>query len=145
MVVPAFAARVLVYDRVISLEVSGIGLGLIAYPLAGFLAVFLPGKVAPSRQMLIALECAFLVAAFTAGIMVYVTNTWRAAESSGGVTAFAQAYLLIIVAGSLSALWMVRRRRKGPIAGDLPWAICVSVLIPVAFLGMILARGFLMD
>ena len=69
LVATGFALGVVVYDRVIDLNPSGIGLELIAYPLAGFVAVFLPGRIAPSRQLPIALECALLVATFTLGVM----------------------------------------------------------------------------
>ena len=143
LVVPAFVVGAVVYDRVTSPDVSSIGIDLIAYPLAGFVAVFLPGKIAPSRQLLIALVCAFVLTAWTVGVMVTVTISWRSGESSGGGTAFALAFLLIIVVGSISALWMVRRKRTGAIAGDLPWAIGTGLLIPVASLALILVRGLL--
>ena len=143
LVVPAFVVGAVVYDRVISLDVSSIGIDLIAYPLAGFVGVFLPGKIAPSRQLLIALVCAFVLTAWTVGVMVTVTISWRSGESPGGGTAFAVAFLLIIVAGSISALWLVRRKRTGPIEGDLPWAIGTGLLIPVASLVLILVGGLL--
>lgn len=143
LVVPDFVIGAVVYDRVIHLETSSIGLDLVTHPLAGFVVVFLPGKIAPSRQLPIALVCAFVLTAWTVGVMVTVTISWRAGESSGGGTAFALAFLLIIVVGSISALWMVRGKRTGPIEGDLPWAIGTGLLIPVASLALILVRGLL--
>ena len=136
-------AGAVVYDRVVNLEASTIGLDLIIYPLAGFLAVFLPGKVAPSRQLPIALECAFILAAWTVGVMATITISWRDGEYSGGGTAFALAFLLIILVGAICALWMVRRNRTGPVAGDLPWAIGTGLLIPMASLVLIVVRGLL--
>ena len=141
LVVPAFVVGAVVYDRVIELETSGIGFDLITFPLAGFVAVFLPGKISPSRQMLIALECAFILTAWTVGVMVNITISWRAGEYSAGGTVFALAFLLIIVVGSISALWMVSRKQTGPVKGDLPWAIATGLVILLAFPGLILAKG----
>ena len=143
LVVPGFVLGAVVYDRVIDLNAYGIVLDLIIYPLAGFVAVFLPGKIAPSRQLLIALECALFIMIYTLGIMATIAISWRAGEYSAGETAFTLAFLLIIVVGSISALWMVRRKRTGPIAGDLPWAIGTGVLIPIVSLVLVVVRGFL--
>ena len=143
LVVPGFVLGAVVYDRVIDLNAYGIVPDLITYPLAGFVAVFLPGKIAPSRQLLIALECASILTAWTAGVMVYITISWRAGEYSAGETAFSFAFLLIILVGSISALWMVRRKRTGPIAGDLPWAIGTGLLIPIVSLVLVVVRSLL--
>ncbi len=143
LVVPGFAVGAVVYDRVIYLSAAGIALDLIIYPLAGFVPVFLPGKIAPSRQLLIAVECALLVLILTLGVAATIVISWRAGEHSGGGTGFALASLLIIVVGSISALWMVGRKRTGPVDGDLPWAIWTGLLIPVASLVLILVRGLL--
>ena len=93
------------------------------YPLAGFVPVYLAGKIAPLRQLAIALECALILIGRTVGVMIIVTSYRRAGESSGGGTGFALAYSFATVAGAASALWVIRRNRTRPVAGDLPWAV----------------------
>ena len=141
--VPAFVVGAAVYDRVFGLGASNIGFDWIAYPVVGFLPVFLPGKMAPSRQLAIALMCAFLVTFWTAGIMFTIAFSWQAGEYSGGGTAFALISLIITVAGTASALWMVGRKRAGPKVGDLPWAIGTAFALSLAALALILVKGFL--
>ena len=143
LVVLAFIAGAVIYDLVIELGTNNADFYWIGFPLAGFVTVFFPGKIAPSRQLAIALECALLLTAFTVGIMLTVASSWRAGEYSGGATASAIAYLLLVVAGAASALWMVRRKRTGTMPGDLPWAISTGLAIPLVSIGLILVKGFL--
>ena len=93
----------------------------VGFTIAGFIPVYFAGKMAPTRQLLVAVECALLIAAHSVSLVPFLVSGWRAGEQTGYGFAMGVGFELVLVAGAASAVWFVGRRRAVAAAGDLPW------------------------
>ena len=119
------------------------GLVWVSYTLAGFIPVYLAAKVAPSRQLPLAIVCALLVAAWHISLCVVLLFHWRDGSTSGGVSAFVLGYNFASVAGAASAVWLVKRKRAADPEGGSTWARATGLMLPVALFAYIGAEGFI--
>lgn len=117
------------------------GLIWIGYTLAGFIPVYLAGKVAPSRQLPLAIECALLVGAFTISVAVLVVLNWLGGSEPVVVLAVALGYSFATLAAAAWAVWLVRRKRAADPERGSTWAQATGVMLPVALFFYIYAEG----
>ena len=129
---------VVLVDWIAQMGIIGTGGEWVVFAFSGFAPVSVVGKIAPSRQLAIAMESALLLTFWIVSVMFIAATFWRAGEHSGTDTGYILAYLFVSVAGAISAVWVVRRKRTRPVAGDLPWAVGAGIVILLAFLGYIL-------
>ena len=113
------------------------------YTLAGFIPVVLAGKVAPSRQLPLAIECALLVAAWIAGSWVYLIAEWREGRMPVDVAAFVLLYNFLTLTGAASAVWLVKRNRVGYPERGSTWARATGLALPVALFAAIAVEGYI--
>ena len=113
------------------------GLVWIGYTLAGFFPVYLAGKIAPSRQLPLAVECALLVAAYSVAVGIIQIFVWRDGTGPWVVLALASGYRFATLAGAASAVWLVKRRRAADPERGSTWARATGVMLPVALLAYI--------
>ena len=121
------------------------GLIWTGYVLAGFIPVYLAGKVAPSRQFPLAIECALLVAAWHITGGVLLISSWRDNTWSGEATAFVieLSYILLTLLTSAWAVWLVRRKRAADPERGSTWARATGLVLPVALLSCIVVEAFI--
>ena len=113
------------------------------YALTGFLPVCLAAKVAPSRQLPLAIECALLVAAWAVSICVLTIFLWRDGSVSGDLVVLAFGYNLVTLGGTASAVWLVKRNRAADPERGSTWARATGLIFPVALFVGIVVEGFI--
>ena len=111
------------------------------YTLTGFLPVYLAAKLAPSRQLPLAIESALLVAAWAVALCVLIIVLWRGGAVSGNVVALALGYNLVTLGGAASAVWLVKRNRAADPERGSTWARATGLILPVALFAGIVAEG----
>ena len=131
LVVPVFFAGWSFYIWVPTI-VDWIGLVWAVHTLGGFIPVYLTAKVAPSRQLPIAIECALLVGAWAIGLSVLIVFYWRdGTDYEGAVLAYVLGYQLVALGGAAWAVWLVKRKRSADPERGSTWARATGIMLPV--------------
>ncbi len=102
------------------------------YTLTGFLPVYLAAKIAPSRQLPLAIECALMVAAWAVALCVVTMFLWRDGSVSEDVVVLALGYNFATLGGAASAVWLVKRNRAADPERGSTWARATGLIFPVA-------------
>ena len=114
------------------------------YTLTGFLPVYLAAKLAPSRQLPLAIESALLVATWAVSVCVLIIVQWRGGAVSGNVVASFLGYNLATLGGAASSVWLVKRNRAADPERGSTWARATGLMLPVALFAGIVAEGFML-
>ena len=117
------------------------GLIWAGYTLAGFIPVYLAGKVAPSRQLPLAVECALLVATYTIGVAVLVVLNWLGGSEPVVVLVIALGHSFVTLVAAAWAVWLVRRNRVANPERGSTWVRATGLMLPVALLAYIAVEG----
>ena len=111
------------------------------FVLTGFIPVYLAGKIAPSRQLPLAMECALLVAAYAIATATLDILFWRDSTYPWVVLALRLGYDLATLAGAASAVWLVKRRRAADPERGSTWARATGMILPVVLFANFIAVG----
>lgn len=103
----------------------------IGHTLAGFIPVFVAAKVAPSRQLPVAVECAFVLAVETVSFLVVAFNI-RDDSTPAGVMAYVLALRFLTLTGVASAIWLVMKTRTREAESGWGWVWATGIALPVA-------------
>ena len=103
----------------------------VGYTLAGFLPVYVAAKVAPERQLPVAIVCALVVAAHVAFFLAVVFFT-RDSPTSSAVLAYILGFRLLTLTGAASAAWLVMKTRNEGTDDGWIWVGVTVIVLPVA-------------
>ena len=117
----------------------------VIYSLAGFIPVYLTAKVAPYRQLLIAIECALLVVSSLIFLTVAVVAVLQrdGSEYRTASIALAIGQRLASLGACAYAVWLVKKQRATEPERGSKWVWATGFLLPVAALAAIVLDTYL--